>query len=223
MRRFVLLAFVFLLFTTIVSPSAEGSLLTLSTHASDGADPPTYDKLDATLDFFVDGTELTLTVFNMTPENTGDPELKINEIYFNVSDNITGLELFKVGGKNPNASGWSGLFDKDSILVNSFGEFDVSIIDGVGHDPDVIDPKETLIFIFNITDGTGSYSDSDFIFKSYIIDHPEHIASYAAAKFYNYVGTPDEMSAFGATNVPEPASMLLLSLGALALLRKRRA
>ncbi len=219
MKTYAFVSIVIGLSIVFLSTGAQGALLRLSTHASDGTDPPTYDKLDATLDFFVLGTELTLTVFNMTPENTGDPELKINEIYFNVSDNVWGLTLFKVGGKNPAATEWTGSFNKDSILVNSFGEFDVSIIDGGGIDPDVIDPKETLIFIFNITDGTGSYSDSDFIFKSYIIDHPEHTASYAAAKFYN---GPPEMSAYGATNVPEPASMLLLGLGALALLRKRR-
>ncbi len=218
MRRFVLLVLVFLLPAAIVSPSAEGSLL-LSTHASDGINPPLAEDLDALLDFSinVDG-QLELAVTNLTPEEETDPSLKINEIYFNVSDNITGLDLFKVGNKNPNATEWTGQFAKDSILINSFGEFDVSIIDGVGADEQVIDPGETLIFKFNVTTGGGSYSDMDFIFKSYIIDHPGHTASYAAAKFYNSL---PEMSAYGATNVPEPGTICLLGLGGL-LLRRRK-
>jgi hypothetical protein len=193
----------------------EATVLTLSTHASDGNNPPPAEHLDATLDFsVVDNSTLLLTVTNLTPEGPNDPALKIDQLYFNTSDDITALVLNEVNGSD--ITHWDLTFDSDNIHVNGFGLYDVSIIDGQGSEPHVIDPGETVEFIIGIS-GSGTFSDDDFIHLSMQIDH--HIISYAAAKFYN--GVP-EMSAFGATNVPEPTTIALLGLGALALLRNRK-
>ena len=193
----------------------EATVLTLSTHASDGNNPPPVECLDATLDFSViDSSTLSLTVTNLTPEDPSDPALKINQIYFNTSDDITALVLNDVNGSDK--SQWDLTFDSDNIHVNGFGLYDVSIIDGQGSEPHVIDPGETVEFIIGIS-GSGPFSDDDFIHLSTQIDG--HIISYAAAKFYD--GVPEEMSAFGAY-VPEPTTIAFLGLGALALLRNRK-
>lgn len=210
--RFLVLS---LVVVVCCSQVAYSTVLTLSTHASDGISPPPAEQLDATFDFSVLDNTLTLTVTNLTPENPlSDPALKINEIYFNTDDNIQALVLNDVIGANEKQ--WDLTFITDGIHVNGFGLFDVSIIDGQGDLPHVIDSGETVQFVLGIT-GTGPFSDNNFIQLSTQID--SHVISYAAGKFYN--GLP-ETSAYGATNVPEPASVCLLCLGALALLRKHR-
>lgn len=222
MRKFVLLAFVFLLFTTIVSPSAEGSSLTLSTHASDGASPPPAEQLDATLDFsVVDDTTLTLTVTNLTPDLTipDATTLRINEIYFNAKDYITDLFLTGVSAGNIDKWVWDFVQGGDgaSHQVNAFGRFDVYLKDAPGNPQTFIGSGDSLTFTFEINGGVGSFSANDFIELSTQVDG--HQLMYAAAKFYD----GPNVSAYGATDVPEPASILLLGLGAFALLRKRRA
>jgi hypothetical protein len=85
MRRVVFAAVLAALLAPL--PAAAGSIITLSSASSD--ETPAAD-LDATFDFSVVGSTLTLVVTN----DTTDPdEFNINEIYFNASDtsSVTGL------------------------------------------------------------------------------------------------------------------------------------
>jgi len=213
-----------LLLVVLGTPQANATIqLRLSDYASDGINPPLPEDMDAMLTFDVVGSTLTLAVENLTPEIDGvDPELNINEIYFNAAANVTGLTLTDVIGSP--LSKWDSEFIQgggptdigNPHQVNGFGKFDMYLIDGVDDQPHVIDPGETVTFIMSIT-GTGPFEDADFAYQwSAQVDG--HILSRAAAKFYN---GPPEMSAYG-NNVPEPATICLFGFGALALLRKRK-
>lgn len=199
----------------LCSAPAKGTVLRLSNHCSGEngwAHQPEY--YDAELDFSVAGNTLMFSVTNLTPENEGDPAFKINRLYFNVADNVEGLTLTDVTGSEGSATeGWDLCFLENGFLVGGFGHFDVYIEGGHGIHPPVVNPGQTVSFVFQIN-GTGPFEDSDFINLS----SPQggHIISYAAAKFYN-----DYTSAFGSTNIPEPTTLCLLTLGGLVLLRKR--
>ena len=198
--------------------SLQATVVSLSQYVSDGVNPPPAEQLDALFDFSVSGSTLTLTVTNLTPEVVGvDPELKINQLYFNTSANVAALTLDSAihSAEGSVINKWPLTFDEDNIQVNGFGLYDVSLIDGQGNQPDVIGPGEDIVFTMTVNNGIGSFLDSDFIQLSLQVDG--HIITVAAAKFYN--GLP-EMSAYGAS-VPEPTTICMLVLGGL-LLRRRK-
>lgn len=194
----------------------KAAVLRLSDYSSeDESQLYLAEYLDAELNFSVVDSALTLSVTNLTPENEGDPAFKINRIYFNVADNVEGLTLTDVHAlEEVAARGWNLYFLEDGFIVDGFGYFDVSLKGGQGSQEPVVKPGQTVSFVFQIS-GAGPFVDSDFIALS--SSQGGHTVSYAAAKFYN-----DCTSAYGATNVPEPASAVILGLGSLFLALRRR-
>lgn len=218
--KFLILTLFFLFI--LGPPQAQATLLTLSTHANnDGDNPIDPALLDATLDFSVVGNTLTLAVTNLTPENGDDPALKINEIYFNATSNVQGLALIDVIGADQDE--WVLIFSENGFRVGGFGEFDVSLTDGQGNSPHVIGPEDTVTFVIDIITGSGPFSGYNFTTEFTTVsaggDKEEPVASLAAAKFY---GGDNGASSYGATNVPEPVTLMLLGLGGLGLLCRRK-
>ena len=208
---------VFLLIV-ILSTSAQGAVIPLSTHSSDKPNVPA-SLMDAIMDLSVADVghwELTLAVTNMTPETVDDTAFKMSALYFNTSAPITSLTLDSVvGGSKDN---WTLTLNMDSILVGGFDLFDISLISNQ-QNLEWIDPKETVTFKMTIDGGTPPYSDTDFFALSSMDSHPDHILAYGAAKFFG--GGPEDLSAIGAY-APEPTTIALLGLGSLVLLRKRK-
>ncbi len=200
---------------------AHASLLTLSDYVSDGPSPPNVDWLDATVEFSVSGSTLNVDVTNLTGQG-GDPAFDIAQIYFNTPDSLDdvgGLTLTDVIGGDPAAyTQWNTdtNYSENSYVVNGFGAFDMMVTDGGQH---VINPTETYTFSFSIS-GTGAYTEADFGTLMSNTSPPHGgMEMLVAVKF---VQGPGDASAFGATDIPEPATMCLFGLGGLALLRKRR-
>lgn len=196
-----------------------------STETGPGADPADlladviFDLGGAATKTEVDlPTTLTITLDNRTDEtNFWD----IQELAFNVPDNVTAVIL------TAPPVGWTDSFDGGPFQVNGFGMFDVTLIDGVGGNPAQVLPGETQIFTLELF-GSGSIRELDFAngnpidpFNSFSEIDPGMggTAMIVAAKFVN---GPGDASGFGGTTIPEPSSLALLALGALAILRRRR-
>jgi hypothetical protein len=201
MRRHLLAAFL----AAFLAPTTAAAVpVTLSNVSSDETPAAV---LDATFDFSVSGSTLTLVVTNDT---TAPNEFNINEIFFNAASNVSGLTftsaMHSVAGNV--MMDWGPL--DTSVMVNGFGTFDFGLTDGMGEtDPSVIGPTEFITFTFSIT-GTSPFAPGDFI-------QPNGSGYTAAAKFVN---GPGDDSAFGA--VPEPSTALLFAFGLVGIAARSR-
>ncbi len=195
-----------LLLAVSVAPGASASTISLSKYSSDETPP---SVLDALLEFTITGggAELTLAVSNDT---TAPSEFDVNQVFFNVLDtsSATGLVL-----TSP-ATGWEVVLDTNA---DGFGRFDICVQDAEGGDDHGILPGGTVTFTFDIL-GSGPFYDTDFSTELSTIP-PGDTPSLAAAKF---VSGPGDDSAYGATDVPEPVSLILAAAGGLVMLRPRR-
>lgn len=192
------------IFVTVLALSIDttsaGSSLRLSDYSSDNT---SVEDLNATLEFSVTGSTLTLAVTNNTPNGTG---FDISDIYFNALPHITGMFL------NAPTEGWVLVLDE---RADGFGTFDFGLLSDQGHhDPAEIRPQGTLELELGIL-GTGPFEDSDFTTQFSTIP-PGNRPALAAVKFVN---GPHDDSAYGAV-IPEPTTVSLLLVG-LALLARR--
>lgn len=215
--RFSLLGSVALLL--LAAAPMQATTITLSSMSSD--ETP-YQQLNATLDFQVAGSTLTLTVTN----DTADPAaFNINELYFNATDDVTSLALVSAvkDGSSDVTAGWTLSTDES---VAGFGTFDFGLTDGVGFDnANVVNPSGQVVFTLDIG-GTGPFDMVDFVDRT-----SEPDGAFAAAKFVSCRGSEcfeDDDSAFGKQNdpsfvLPEPglSALVALALGGLVAIRRR--
>ena len=176
------------------APAAQASVITLSNDDSGGGGGV---GLDASIDFIVSGSTLTVSFTNNSSINAKD-------IYFN-SASATSLSLTGISANITNYSLVTGGAGATELF---YGAFDFKLNKGGGNAASTINPGETAVFTLSID--SGSPVDTDFTTKA--------IASGAiVAAEFNAVAT-------GAVVVPEPAALGLLGLGlgALAFVRRRR-
>lgn len=191
----------------IGASTVRAGMVTLSAYSSDSTLP---EDLSATVDFSVVDTTLTILVTNLTdgPGDTLDTGFDIMALYFNATENITGLAL-----TGP-AAGWTLYSASKETKVGRFGQFDYALISGVGNDPSQIDGESWREFTLTV-DGSGAAA---LDFHSDLSTIPTgNTPVVLAAKFVN---GPGDDSAFGA--VPEPATIAILALGALVFITRKK-
>lgn len=202
MQKRVIVAFLVFIVSAFLFArvNANAGLINLSDLSStEGISP---DVLDATFDFQVSNSTLTLTVDNQT---TGTDSYYINQIYFNSASDVT-LTANDIDG-------WSFT---TSESAPGFGTFDYALIGGNGNHSPQIAPSGSDIFTFNIA---GEAPDqSDFITAFSQSQGQGSPTGIVAAKF---VRGPNDASSTGAA-VPIPTSVFLLGTGLVSLIAFKR-
>lgn len=168
--------------------------LTFSDVSSNGI--PAAD-LNASLDFSVAGSSLTLTLANLTHANVAPAQsYYVNQIYFNFAGDASGFAIVSGPG--------SLLFDPLSTQPNGYGRFDVRLDLGTAADVPDLRVAPGALETWTIDLGVIA-TDADFAVFSSL--PPGDQPAIAALKFVG--GSLDDASAFGAV-VPVPAAAWLL-------------
>jgi MYXO-CTERM domain-containing protein len=173
------------------------------------SDQTPASSIAVVLDFAVAGSTLTLTATNLSAST-----YRVNQIYFNATDDVTSLTLTSAthSAAGVVTSRWSVLADEDA---GPFKGFDFELAGGTGARPWVLDPSESVVFVLSIG-GTGPFTADDFG----VVNTEGY---QAAAKFQGGPDDPEtpgsEDSAFGA--VPEVSLLGLLAVGALLAVARR--
>ena len=126
---------------------------------------------------------------------------------------MIGISLLSIDGGS--TDGWTLGFD---AMINGYGDFDVSLIDGQGQSPEQIFPGTAKTFEL-LLDGTGSLTDLDLAHFTNLTSGIGNPNVTVAAKFVD----SNNESGFGASlGIPEPATLALLALGGLLMVKRRR-
>ena len=191
--------------------SAQATIIPLSEFSSDSTPA---DILDAAVEFSIVDSELTVVLSNLTdgPDDGEDNGFDIMSLFFNVTDNIMDLTL-----TNP-PTGWTLYSNSKRTKAGGFGKFDYALIDSRGSDSNHVDGESSETFTLTLTNDGSEASPLDFCTDLSSIP-PGNNAMLLAAKF---VRGPDDDSAFGGNNAPEPATIVLFGLSALTLWTRRR-
>lgn len=199
---FYLLVAVLPLHAGVVTARAA-SVLQLSDASSD--ETPAGD-LDARLEFTLAGSTLLLTVINETSIGSSDASAgiayDISAIYFNAPPEVSGMIL----DGDSTADGWAISMNEQA---DGFGVFSFGLLSELGNDAGEIGPGESRQFELGIS-ATGPFAETDFT-STFSTIPPGNRPALGAVKFIN---GPGDDSAFGATLIPEPATLLLLLSGA---------
>ena len=239
-----------ILFVFLVGLGCSSTALAATVNLSEfESDPDGFglqkEDMLATLSFDITGggTELTLTVDNRTDETASGQTADMNRVYFSSTSDVTGLTYLSAthSVEGDVLSGWAfnaltnkggsvpltaGTGEGNKTHGNGFGVHDFSLVGGVGNDPDMIGPGESIAFVFTIS-GTGPFDMNDFIALSEQTTGGTNTLTVAAAKFVKGSFGGDYDSGFGGTasvdsTHPEPSSFLLAALALVGLLAHGR-
>lgn len=194
--------------------------VTFSGELSD-MDQPNLDVFAATIDYTFDASTnvLTMQVFNQTVSPNG---YTLSELYFNVSNDVTGLTVLNNGGftgaaltKNKKA-GPFGAFD-------FFFDFQAKGGKGVGANYGLA-ANSSVILTFQVT---GNNLDIDDFFYGYSTGGgADKGDALACIKFTQGPGDDSvfaiQLDTYGNNVAPEPTSMVLFGLGIAGFLARKR-
>lgn len=198
----------------LAAQPADALTITLSDMSSDSTPAST---LDAVLDFTVlGGNQLQIVATNTT---TAPDEFNINQLFWMGSGDVTSLTLVSAthSVEGDVFDAWNPV--ETVVHVAGFGDFDFGLTEGVGEtNPDVIQPGNSVTFVFDITGACATALDCDPVddFLSVATANGKSVAG-------KFVNGPGDDSAFGASApIPEPGTFALGALGLLGLALQSR-
>jgi hypothetical protein len=192
--------------------------ISFGTVAPDGATP--Y----ATALFDDGGTPGSVTLTVNVAATVGGAD--ITDLYYNLDPTLdpTSLSIARTGGDGPSA-GFPILTGVDAFMADGDGMYDIlmDLPPPPGNNAELFNAGETLIFTIT---GIGSLVAADFNFLSAPSPSPGGAGPFASVARFQSTGSNGKDSDFVGANpqepIPEPSTLILLGLGSLALVVRRR-